>query len=179
MLSPPRKIHAPSSRFKHIQDSPSLPSVGRISALMYSLRNSDMFKSKCCVICDTSSGANHTSPSTLQHLPHAVHEKFKPSSYQGSENGRESGITRLSLRIKGLLFARASAWIVVSSNNIIIGLMMLWWRIVFCAYFDGDGGGCLAASFWFFWVEQDALLRHRKYIHGQDCYISIRYRLLR
>ena len=39
------------------------------------------------MILSTSSGANHTSPSILQHLPQPVQLKFNPSSNQGKEKG--------------------------------------------------------------------------------------------
>lgn len=56
------------------------------------------------MICFTSSGANHTSPSTIQHLPHPVQSKFKPSSYHGAT------VDLILRRKEGFpLFAAASA----------------------------------------------------------------------
>jgi len=54
------------------------------------------------MILSTSSGANHTSPSTLQHLPQPVQLKLRPSSNHGKENG---AIVDLIRRRIGFLFS--------------------------------------------------------------------------
>jgi len=58
------------------------------------------------MILSTSSGANHTSPSTLQHLPQPVQLKFNPSSYQGKDHGAIADLIRRRI---GFLLCDASA----------------------------------------------------------------------